>query len=65
VRRSLRMVREGRVTAGDGSELQFHVDTLCTHGDTPGAHELTRLLREGLQRERVAVLPLTAASTPS
>ena len=65
VRRSLRMVREGRVTAGDGSELQFHVDTLCTHGDTPGAHELTRLLREGLQREGVAVLPLTAASTPS
>ena len=65
VRRSLRMVREGRVTAGDGSELQFHVDTLCTHGDTPGAHELTRLLREGLQRVGVAVLPLTAASTPS
>ena len=65
VRRSLRMVREGRVIARDGSELQFHVDTLCTHGDTPGAHELTRLLREGLQREGVAVLPLTAASTPS
>ena len=65
VRRSLRMVRDGRVTARDGSELTFHVDTLCTHGDTPGAHELTRLLREGLQRQGVAVLPLTAASTAS
>ncbi len=64
VRRSLRMVREGRVTAKDGSELTFHVDTLCTHGDTPGAHELTRLLREGLQREGISVLGLTAA-TPS
>jgi UPF0271 protein len=63
VRRSLRMVRDGRVTARDGSELTFRVDTLCTHGDTPGAHELTRLLREGLQREGVAVLPLTAASS--
>ena len=62
VRRSLRMVREGRVTAKDGSELTFQVDTLCTHGDTPGANELTRLLREGLQREGVAVLPLGAQS---
>jgi UPF0271 protein len=65
VRRSLRMVREGRVTARDGSELTFHVDTLCTHGDTPGAHELTRLLRDGLRREGVAVLPLTAPSSSS
>lgn len=65
VRRSLRIVREGRVTARDGSELAVHVDTLCTHGDTPGAHELTRLLREGLQREGVAVLPLTAVSSSS
>jgi UPF0271 protein len=60
VRRSVRMVRDGRVTAKDGSELTFRVDTLCTHGDTPGAPELTRLLREGLQREGVSVLPLTA-----
>ena len=60
VRRSLRMVRDGRVTAKDGTELTFHVDTLCTHGDTPGANELTRLLREGLQREGVAVLALGA-----
>jgi UPF0271 protein len=60
VRRSLRMVREGRVTARDGSDLRFQVDTLCTHGDTPGAAELTRLLREGLQREGVSVAPLAA-----
>ena len=64
VRRSLRMVREGRVTTRDGTELTFRVDTLCTHGDTPGAHELTRLLREGLQREGIAVVPLTAVSAP-
>jgi UPF0271 protein len=64
VRRSLRMVREGRVAARDGSELTFRVDTLCTHGDTPGAHDLTRLLREGLERHGVSVLPLTALPTP-
>jgi UPF0271 protein len=55
VQRSIRMVTEGRVTATDGSELSFQVDTLCTHGDTPGAHELTRRLREGLEQHGIAV----------
>jgi UPF0271 protein len=55
VRRSIRMVRDGRVVARDGSELTIQVDTLCTHGDTPGAEELTRLLREGLEREGIEV----------
>lgn len=55
VRRAVRMVVEGRVTATDGSEVVMKVDTLCTHGDTPGAFELTRLLREGLTRAGVAV----------
>ncbi|HSC28424.1 MAG TPA: 5-oxoprolinase subunit PxpA [Vicinamibacterales bacterium] len=62
VRRALLLVREGRVTATDGTELKFHVDTLCTHGDTPDAHELTRLLREGLERQGVLVQPLTRSS---
>jgi UPF0271 protein len=55
VRRSIRMVRDGCVVARDGSELTIQVDTLCTHGDTPGAEELTRLLREGLEREGIEV----------
>jgi UPF0271 protein len=60
--RAVRMIKEGRVTARDGSELQFHVDTLCTHGDTPGAGNLTKLLREGLEREGLTVRAVT--STP-
>jgi UPF0271 protein len=55
VRRSLRMVADGQVTATDGSTLTFPVDTLCVHGDTAGAAELARLLREGLERRGVAV----------
>ena len=61
LRRALRMIKEHRVTARDGSELQFHVDTLCTHGDTPGAGNLTRLLREGLEREGVSVRAVSQA----
>jgi UPF0271 protein len=57
VDRAVRMVMEGRVTAADGSDLTLHVDTLCTHGDTPGAQTLVRQLRAGLESNGVAVRP--------
>ena len=60
VRRAMEMVTEGRVAARDGSRLAFHVDTLCVHGDTPGAAELTRRLRAGLEQHGVVVKPLAA-----
>jgi UPF0271 protein len=55
VRRSLRLVTGGQVMATDGSTLSFAVDTLCVHGDTPGAAELTRRLRDGLEQHGVGV----------
>jgi UPF0271 protein len=55
VARAVRFVRDGRVTTTAGGELTMHVDTLCVHGDTPGAAELTRRLREGLEQAGVAV----------
>ncbi len=55
VARALRMATEGVVTATDGSRLEMRVDTICTHGDTPGAQLLTRALRAGLERAGVAV----------
>lgn len=55
VRRSLRMVTDGQVTATDGSTLTFPVDTLCVHGDTPGAAELARRLRAGLTGRGIVV----------
>jgi UPF0271 protein len=61
VRRALRMIVEGQVTATDGSEIAMQVDTLCTHGDTPGACELTRRLRAGLAAAGVPVAPIGAA----
>jgi UPF0271 protein len=58
VRRAIEMVAHGRVVATDGSELTFRVDTLCVHGDTPGAADLARQLRAGLHRHGVDVQPL-------
>jgi 5-oxoprolinase (ATP-hydrolysing) subunit A len=58
VRRAVRMAVDGRVTATDGSELAMHVETICTHGDTPGAQALTRALRAGLERAGAAIAPV-------
>ncbi|HEU4938481.1 MAG TPA: 5-oxoprolinase subunit PxpA [Vicinamibacterales bacterium] len=55
VARALRMATEGVVTATDGSRLAMRVDTICTHGDTPGAQALTRALRTSLERAGVTV----------
>jgi 5-oxoprolinase (ATP-hydrolysing) subunit A len=49
------MVREGTVRATDGRDVPLRIDTLCTHGDTPGSHELTRALRTALERAGIVV----------
>ena len=55
IERAVRMARDGRVRAADGSDIAMRVDTLCTHGDTPGSHELVRQLRAGLEAEGITV----------
>ena len=55
VQRAVRMVTASRVTARDGSEIAIHVDTICLHGDTPGAADLARALRQGLEAASVQV----------
>jgi len=60
VARAVRMAVEGRVTAIDGSDVPMAVGTICTHGDTPGAADLTRLIKAGLTAAGVALRPLGA-----
>ena len=55
VERVVRMAREARVAATDGSEVAMPVATICTHGDTRGAANLTRELRAGLERAGIPV----------
>lgn len=52
---ALSLARDGRVRAGDGSELRLRVDTLCIHGDTPSAVALARRVREALEGAGVRV----------
>jgi UPF0271 protein len=43
------------VTATDGSVVPLEVDTICIHGDTPGAAALARRLRARLQARGIVV----------
>ncbi|AIQ63630.1 LamB/YcsF family protein [Paenibacillus stellifer] len=57
-RRVLRMVREGAVTALDGSAVPLLADTVCIHGDSPGAAVFAAALRRTLEAEGVLVTAL-------
>ena len=58
VDRAVRMVRDGIVLTPAGQEIPLKVDTLCVHGDTPGAAELVKRIRAGLQAAGIQVRPL-------
>jgi 5-oxoprolinase (ATP-hydrolysing) subunit A len=48
VDRAIAMLRDGVVTATDGTRLPMAMDSICLHGDTPGAVSIARALRAGL-----------------
>ena len=55
VARAVAMARDGRVTASDGSAIDLRADTLCLHGDTPGAVEHARAVRAALAAAGIEV----------
>lgn len=62
--RAVRMVRDGVVSTAGGGEIAMRVQTLCTHGDTPGAPELIRQLRSALEAAGVRVQPAGTFAGP-
>jgi UPF0271 protein len=48
VKRVVAMVREQSVIAQDGTRVSLRVDTICLHGDTPGAAQLAARVRAAL-----------------
>ena len=59
IAKSLRMVVEGKAIAVNGKEIPIRADTICMHGDTPGAVELARKLRERVEAAGVEVVPMS------
>ena len=57
--RGLRLAREGRVDSVSGKSISLEIQSLCVHGDTPGAVELARALRDALQTSGVELRAFT------
>ncbi|MGY2490913.1 LamB/YcsF family protein [Cupriavidus sp. CP313] len=53
--RMLRLVREGTVQAIDGSVARVEAQSICVHGDSDGALEMARAVREALERDGVKI----------
>jgi len=58
VERAVRMVKQRDVVAVDGSVIALQADTICLHGDTPGAAALARVVRRGLESAGVVIAAL-------
>ena len=53
--RMLRLVRDGVVEAIDGSLARVDAQSICVHGDSPGAVEMARAVRMALESDGVTV----------
>jgi len=60
--RVVRMVQDGEVVSVNGKRMKMRTDTVCIHGDTPGAVEIARVLRKGLADAGIAVAPFKRAA---
>ncbi|HEX7281854.1 MAG TPA: 5-oxoprolinase subunit PxpA [Vicinamibacterales bacterium] len=58
VERAVRMVKQQDVVTSDGATIALQADTICLHGDTPGAAELARLVRRGMETAGIQVAAL-------
>jgi 5-oxoprolinase (ATP-hydrolysing) subunit A len=56
--RAVMLAVEGKVQAVDGSYMSLDVDTICIHGDTPGAALLAARVRAALERAGISVQAL-------
>jgi UPF0271 protein len=53
--RVVRMLRDGRVKSVDGADVDVRAETVCVHGDTPGAVDFARVLKSRLEEENVSL----------
>jgi UPF0271 protein len=54
---AVRIARDGVVVASDGAEVPLEAQTLCLHGDTPGAFAIALAVRGALETAGIALAP--------
>ena len=57
-RQALQILQQGSVTASDGSELAMNAQTICIHGDTPGAEKIAAAVAKALRQTGVELQSL-------
>ncbi|MGB3486059.1 MAG: 5-oxoprolinase subunit PxpA [Mycobacterium sp.] len=57
--RVLTMVQTGRVTAVDGSIIAVNVESVCVHGDSPGAVAIAAAVRDRLDTAGLTLTPFS------
>ena len=55
--RMLRLAREGVIAATDGTLVPIAAQSICVHGDSPGAVQIARRIRAAFDAEGVALTP--------
>lgn len=53
------MIAEARVTADDGSQIPISVESVCVHGDSPGAVQIAAAVRRRLAEHGVHPAPFS------
>jgi len=56
--RVITMITEGYVESINGKRVNIKADTVCVHGDSPGALEFVRLIRKKLEENNIQVTPV-------
>jgi UPF0271 protein len=56
--RALRMAKEGKIIATDGTVLEMEIHTICVHGDNPSAVDHVREIRATLEAHQIHVAPM-------
>ncbi|MEG0046782.1 MAG: 5-oxoprolinase subunit PxpA [Comamonas sp.] len=60
--RMLTLVREGVIEAVDGSMVRVEADSICVHGDSPGAVAIARNIRQRFEQEGVKIASFVGAA---
>lgn len=55
IERCLRLAQKGEIVAIDGTVMKSGARSICLHGDTPGAVDLAREVRDALEGEGIAI----------
>lgn len=57
IRQCVELATNGTITAIDGTQFKSQAQSICLHGDTPGAVQLAQTLRAALENKSITVRP--------